>query len=159
MIIFYGIILTINLGVLLNGQITLHYVLAKIQTKSRVFRFLTYGFMIITSYTLFPIGINQGYLSLVLIIVTYFYVGGVFYGLHPASLFTAFTVAVLLQGLGLYFRLMLRWEVYPAMNDLTVNSIVSYLIMVPLFITVVYALVPLFLKMEVTNYHDIKKKL
>lgn len=123
MIIFYAIILAINLGVLLNSQITLHYVLARIKRKGRLCRGITYGFMVITSYVLFPIGISEGYLSLVLVIVTYFYIGGVFYGLHPSSPITAFTVAFMLQGLGLYLRTMLRWEVYPVMNDLSLNMV------------------------------------
>ncbi len=159
MIVFYALILVVNMGVFLNSWITLHYVLDKINKQSKRYRFFTYAFIVVNSYILFPMGISQGVLSFLLIVVTYFYVGGVFYGLHPKSPLIAFGMAFLLQGFGLYSRLLLKWEVYPTVNDLQLNIMIPYLFIVPAFIMLIYSLVPFFLKLETKNFHSLKKKL
>ncbi len=159
MIIFYGFILAIYLWVFLNEKITLHYVLGRIAKKSREYRFYTYAFIVISSYILFPIGISQGLFSFILIVVSYFYIGGIFYGLHPKNPLMAFGVAILLQGLGLFCRLIFKLETYPARNDLRISAIGSYIIVVPAFIMLIYLLVPFFLKLEAKNYFPLNKKL
>lgn len=159
MIVFYSFILAMNCLVLLNSQITLHNMLKRIENKRTVCRGIIYSFMVITSYILFPIGVSQGVLSFILIIVTYFYVGGIFYGLHPSSPLIAFTVAFVLQCIGFMLRLSLGLEITPALSSLILFNGITYLFMVPLFITLIYLMVPTFLKMEHKSYTQIKKKM
>ena len=131
-------------------------VLNRIRKRNIVYRLLTYLFMVVASFILYPIGISQGFLSLLLMVITYFYVGGIFYGLHSSPLM-AFVVAFILQGFGLVIRFLIRLQTTPEVGMLTEKHFLLYLIVVPIFITIIYFLVPLFLKMEKETYAYYRK--
>lgn len=158
MIIFYVFILAMNVLVLINGQITLEYVLNRIQKRNITYRFLTYLFMVVASYILYPMGISLGVLSFLLIIITYFYVGGIFYGLHSSPL-KVFGVTSILQATGLMIKILFSLQANAGGGSSLEHHWILYLILVPSFITVIYLLVPLFLKMEEKNYANYREKL
>lgn len=113
----------------------------RIATKRKTFTTISYFTLVFLGIMLFPLN-TSGYSPLFLSsLVGYFYIGMIFSGLYGGRAARVFTIAFLLNGIGLCGRILLEWGEYSLMRDLTTFNVGLYLISIPSFIVILYLFV------------------
>ncbi|WNB90951.1 hypothetical protein [Bacillus sp. NEB1478] len=108
-----------------------------IKSKRKMVLLFNYIWMVLLGGVLFPIGFQDDLLFSISMLAPYFYMGYIFSVLYEKKIFVVFLSAFLLNGIGLFWRVLLEWGEDSMIRDLTAWNAGIFLISIPLFITIV----------------------
>lgn len=148
MTLFYFVILAMNISLLMSKDSGLEKLFLKIEKKRKPVIVITYIYIIFIGCFLFPISISKDSAYLFLMLISYFYIGIIFYGLYKKRPLFVFITTFLLNSMGLLSRVLLEWEEYSITRDLTQFNVGVYLTIIPLFITFIYCIIPIMRKVK-----------
>lgn len=122
-----------------------------IQKKRKKVTAITYAYIVFNGcwlFPIFPINISpyRDFLFWVLrleMLVVYFYIAHIFYGLYNKRPLFVFCSTFVLNSIGLLCRVILEWGEYSITRDLTPLNTGIDLILIPVLVTVFYVLLPL----------------
>ncbi|MFJ5770143.1 hypothetical protein [Psychrobacillus sp. NPDC093180] len=107
------------------------------RNRKKVFTF-TFGWMVLFGGLFFPIGLTQYIPLSIAMLVVYFYIGYILFGLFEKRPIVMILFAFIFNSIGLINRILLEWGEYNMIRDLTIFNVTIYLMSIPLYITVVY---------------------
>ena len=107
------------------------------RNRKKVFTF-TFGWMVLIGGLLFPIRLTQYIPLSIAMLVVYFYIGLILFGLYEKRPLVMILCTFIFNSIGLLWRIFLEWGEYSMIRDLTILNVTIYLISIPLYIMVVY---------------------
>ena len=117
-----------------------------VEKKRKSFSILTFAFIIFFGCVSFPINIAEDNSFWLFMLIPYFYIAIILYGLYKKRPLFVFSITFLLNSLGLLCRVLLEWGEYSMTRDLTQLNVGLYLILIPALVIFIYYLVPRYLK-------------
>lgn len=108
MTLFYFAILAMNISLLMSKDSGLEKLFLKIEKKRKPVIVITYIYIIFIGCFLFPISISKDSAYLFLMLISYFYIGIIFYGLYKKRPLFVFITTFLLNSMGLLSRVLLE---------------------------------------------------
>lgn len=112
-----------------------------IAIKRKMFTVMVYAWIVFFGCCMFPINmsrISEDLLFGLLILVAYYDMADIFYGLYKKRPLFVFCSTFLFNTIGLLFRILLEWGEYSITRDLTSLNVWIYLILIPVLVTVFY---------------------
>lgn len=107
------------------------------RNRKKIFTF-TLIWMVLLGGLLFPIKFVQFIPIYIGMLVVYFYIAYMLFGLYEKRPLVMIFYAFIFNSIGLLWRVLLEWGEYSMIRDLTILNVMIYLISIPLYITLVY---------------------
>lgn len=146
MTLFYLAILVMIISLLTDRSNNWGDFWLMVEKKRKHFSILTYVFIIFFGCVSFPINIAKDNSFWLFMLIPYFYIGIILYGLYKKRPLFVFSITFLLNSLGLLCRVLLEWGEYSMTRDLTKFNVGLYLILIPVLVMFIYYLIPKYLK-------------
>lgn len=110
------------------------------RNRKKIFTF-TLIWMVLLGGLLFPIKFVQFIPLYVGMLVVYFYIAYMLFGLYEKRPLLMIFYAFIFNSIGLLWRVLLEWGEYSMIRDLTMLNVMIFLISIPLYITLVYLVI------------------
>lgn len=142
MVLFYSIIMVTNIALLFkkddNGFKPLY---RKIKEHEKVSKVIVYLYFIFFGCFMFPLSITRGLSFIFLQLMGYFYLGVCFYGLERKNTIKVFGKVLVLNIIGLIFRILLEWGEHSMVKALTIPNVIIFISVIPLFIALIHKII------------------